>query len=254
MNSTAREAHARTGDQIAIPGDYQYRARYDGFAPQRFWHHAVLSEAERWLSPEPGDFLLDVGCGSGLLAARLAEYPSTRVIAIDSNPAAISFAAQHFQRSNLEFRLGLVDELGAVSQDITKIAFLEVIEHLFPEQALHVLGTFHHLLRASGLLVISTPNAHSLWPMIEWGLDRSGFIPPMKAVQHVTLYSLASLKDLAKRAGFRMVAYRTLNTVAPWLSTFNWKLALAMHRLEQARPHRLGSILLAVFQRDNVVI
>jgi 2-polyprenyl-3-methyl-5-hydroxy-6-metoxy-1,4-benzoquinol methylase len=252
MNSIAREAAARTGDQIAIPGDYQYRARYDGFAPQRFWHHAVLSEAEHWLSPEPGDLILDVGCGSGLLAARLAESPGTKVVAVDSNPAAISFATHHFQRSNLEFRLGLVDELDSLAQDITKIAFLEVIEHLSPEQAFPVLSTFHRLLRRPGLLVISTPNAHSLWPTIEWALDRSGLIPPMKVVQHVTLYSLASLKDLAERAGFRMIAYRTLNGVAPWLSALNWKLALAMHRLEQARPHRLGSILLAVFEKNDV--
>jgi 2-polyprenyl-3-methyl-5-hydroxy-6-metoxy-1,4-benzoquinol methylase len=250
MNETAR----RIGDQIAIAGDYQYRAFYEGLSPQRFWHHAVLSEAERWISPKSGDLIVDVGCGSGLLAARLAEHPGTRVIAIDSNPAAISFGSQQFQRPNLEFRRGLVEELGFEDEEVAKISFLEVIEHIPSEQALHVLGTFHRLLRNSGLLVISTPNAHSLWPIIEWVLDRSGLTPPMAVVQHVSMYSLSSLKNLAEQAGFRLVAYRTFNALAPWLSILSWKLALAMHRLERERPHRLGSTILAAFRKADVTL
>ena len=73
----------------------------------------------------------------------------------------------------------------------------------------------------------------------------------MNTVQHVSLYSLASLRHLVERAGFRMVAYRSLNAVAPWLSIVNWKLALAVHQLEQARPHRLGRTLLATFEKDD---
>lgn len=85
----------RIGDSIAIPGDYQYRALHDGPAVQRFWHHGKLAAAEAALHPVAGDVVLDVGCGSGVLSARLGAIPGVRVIGVDANADAIAFASTH---------------------------------------------------------------------------------------------------------------------------------------------------------------
>jgi methylase of polypeptide subunit release factors len=77
----------------------------------------------RWLTPEKGDIVLDAGCGSGVLAAQLAEYPGTEVIGIDSNPSAISFATCHFCRPNLQFRLTV--DTQTFLKSFTKIALLK---------------------------------------------------------------------------------------------------------------------------------
>lgn len=239
----------RGGDQITIPGDYQYRVYHKGWAPQRYWHHAKFIEAERCLAPAPGDAILDAGCGSGLLADRLAAYLQTRVLGIDANAAAIEFAQQKFLRPNLEFRRGFLDELELANESIDKIAFLEVIEHLHVEQARTVLSAFRRLLRRGGRLVITTPNERSLWPVIEWALDRLRLAPHLADDQHVALYDAGSLVRLGESLGFRLLTLRTINLIAPWLAILSWPLAETMHRLEQSRPHFYGSLLLAVFEK-----
>jgi 2-polyprenyl-3-methyl-5-hydroxy-6-metoxy-1,4-benzoquinol methylase len=239
----------RLGDTIAIPGDYQYRAWTSGMAPQRFWHEAKLREAERWLAASAGDVILDVGCGSGMLCDRIARRPGVEVIGIDGNQAALEFAQRTFGRANLKFRHGLVDEFAFEPESCTKIALLEVIEHIEEEQAVKMFRNFHRFLKVGGTVVLTTPNARSLWPVIEWSLDRLGLVPHLSEDQHVKLYHRQSLEDLARRTGFRCKAYRTLNFLAPWLAAMNWALAERVHRAETARPQPVGSLLLMVLQK-----
>ena len=242
-------ARGRAGDQISIPGEYQYRSYNAGWAAQRYWHHAKFVEAERCLARVRGDVILDAGCGSGVLADRLAADPHIRVLGIDANAAAIDFARHQFRRPNLEFRRGFLHELELPHESIDKIAFLEVIEHLHVEQARTVLSAFHRLLRPGGRVVITTPNARSLWPVIEWALDHLRLVPHLADDQHVALYDPGSLIRLGESLGFRLITLRTLNLIAPWLAVLSWRLAEAIHRLEQSRPHFYGSLLLAVFEK-----
>ena len=83
-NNNNENAPRRTGDTIAIDGAYQYRALTEGNPVQRFWHEAKQLVIDRFLPPEPGDFVMDVGCGSGVIANHLAEQ-GAEVIAVDGN-------------------------------------------------------------------------------------------------------------------------------------------------------------------------
>jgi 2-polyprenyl-3-methyl-5-hydroxy-6-metoxy-1,4-benzoquinol methylase len=239
------------GDRIAIRGDYQLRAISEGIAPQRFWHEAKVREAQRWIDPRAGDVILDVGCGSGVLAARLAGVAGTRVIGVDGNRAAIEFASGHHRLPNLEFRHGLVDELPIEAGSIDKIAFLEVIEHIHSQQGLAVLRCFHRILKPGGRAVISTPNVRSLWPLIEWLMDTFRLAPQMADEQHVAFYDEKSLRDLGESAGLRPLAHRTINFAAPWLAAFSWRMAEAAHRLETIRSQPLGSLLMMTFEKPG---
>jgi len=239
------------GDRIAIDGDYQLRAIREGIAPQRFWHEAKLREAQRWVDPRPGEVILDVGCGSGVLAARIAAVPGVRVIGIDGNCAAIDFASRHHRLPNLEFRHGLVDELPIDPGSIDKIAFLEVIEHIYVHQALDVLRCFHRILKPGGRAVISTPNVRSLWPVIEWLMDALRLAPRMADDQHVAFYDRRTLAEIAGRAGLRLVAHRTVNFAAPWIAALSWRMAEAVHRLETTRSQPFGSLLIMTFVKTT---
>lgn len=251
-DQSALEAPPRcVGDRIAIGGDYQFRAVSAGPAPQRFWHEAKLREAQRWLQPRAGELILDVGCGSGVLAARLAACPGVRVMGVDANPAAIAFASRQFQQPNLEFRQGLVDELNLAPASVDKIAFLEVIEHIHVHQGLAVLQSFRRILRPGGRLVVSTPNERSLWPLIEWTVDRLGLVPHLAEDQHVAFYDAAALAALGRQAGLRVVSCRSINFAAPWLALLSWRLAEAAHRLETTRFQPLGSLLVMAFERPE---
>lgn len=239
----------RVGDAVAVPGDYQHRVLHEGWAAQRFWHQGKLDEVERLLEPRAGDVIVDVGCGSGVLAGRLAQHAGTRVVGIDANPAALEFARRTYQAPNLEFRAGVADALELQEIAPTKIAFVEVIEHVYPEQARDTLRRFHAALPPGGRLVISTPNARSLWPLLEWTLDRLALVPHLEGDQHVASYTPSSLAALGEEVGFRTYDVRTVHMLAPWLAPLSWRLAERVHALEQRRALPFGALALVSFER-----
>ena len=241
----------RTGDKVEINGDYQYNAYYTGKAAQRFWHYAKLKEAEDALEIKSGDNILDVGCGSGLFSHFLAEHEGTHVTAIDANHKAIEFAKNKYSNSNIEFKLGLLDELNLKKTSYDKIAFLEVKEHISIEQGSQIMKEFSELLKPGGMVVISTPNRQSLWPLIEWALDFFKLVPNLTEEQHEYLYAGNELKHIGEKAGLTLHKKHTINAIAPWLAMFSWSLALRMHRIEMKYFKKRGSILLYTFVKPK---
>jgi len=247
--SEGSAATRRVGDAIEIPGNYQFRATYEGSAPQRFWHQKRFAACLDMLELGEGVRVLDVGCGSGVFADLVARHPGTRVTAVDGNPAAIAFARHRYPRSNLELRRGLVDELDFAPSTFDRISCLEVIEHIHRDQARAMLSTFYRLLRPGGRLVMSTPNVRSYWPALEWTLDRLHLVPQMEGEQHVDGYDAESLRDLGERCGFRHVRTRTLFVLSPWLAVLSWRSAQALHDWEQRIETQLGALLVQSFER-----
>ncbi len=239
----------RTGDKIQIEGAYQYNAYYNGKKAQRFWHYAKLEEAIKSLDVKDGDTILEVGCGSGLLSFFLAKNPKVTVTAIDANQAALDFAKNQFQLPNLTYCKGLLDELKFNESSFDKIVFLEVIEHITEKQGEEIFKKFYNLLKPNGKLVISTPNKTSLWPLIEWSLDFFKLVPNLADEQHEFLYSGSVLQKKGENAGFKCTNKKQINTIAPWLATINWKLALGIHNFEVKSIKRFGSLLVYTFTK-----
>lgn len=240
----------RLGDKISINGDYQYNAFYKGHPVQRFWHYAKYSQAQKLLSVVPGDIVLDAGCGSGVLSYFIAkDNPSSKVIGIDCNASAIAFCRSKYSLPNLKFKKCLVDKLDFKDESISKFAFLEVIEHIYDHQAKQVLKQFHRLLKKGGRVVISTPNYASLWPLIEYTLDKFKLIPQLSVEQHVEKYTGNKLITLGHETGFKLVSQHSVNFIAPWLNIFSNSIAKKMHTLEVRSPYLFGSLLVYAFEK-----
>jgi 2-polyprenyl-3-methyl-5-hydroxy-6-metoxy-1,4-benzoquinol methylase len=236
----------RLGDERAIPGDYQYRALHAGNAVQRFWHYNKQLTIARYLPSRPADLVLDVGCGSGVIADFLAQSGAA-VIGIDASAAAIEFASRTFCRENLRFEKGLVDRSFEIPRPADAIFCLEVIEHVHPEQALEMLRIFHSRLAPGGRVYLTTPNARSAWPVLEWLLDTFGLAARMAGEQHVAAYSRRTLARLCEQAGFTIERLVTTCLFAPWLAPLSWRLAVSTHRLETGSP--FGCILVCVARK-----
>jgi 2-polyprenyl-3-methyl-5-hydroxy-6-metoxy-1,4-benzoquinol methylase len=156
----------RERDAVEIAGDYQARALESRFAAQRFWHAAKIRLLDRVAPALPGARVADAGCGSGVMADHLARTAG-QVVGFDSNPAAVAHGAAAYLRPNLRFVLGpferMVDE-GPFDQ----IVCLEVLEHLYLEQAESTLTLFARAASPGATLFVTTPNVRSAWPAIEW--------------------------------------------------------------------------------------
>jgi trans-aconitate methyltransferase len=108
---------------------------------------AYGAELLDWLDPKAGEVVLDLGCGTGELAVRIADTGAT-VIGIDSDPAMIEAAKQRLPDADLRVA------------DAHDFAVAEPVDAVFSNAALHwmpssveVLGCVSDALRAGGRFV-----------------------------------------------------------------------------------------------------
>lgn len=249
MTVAAQRSDRRLGDAIAIPGDYQHRARTHGMVIQRFWHAEKERMIRQYCAPRAGERVLDVGCGSGVISDVLASYGAL-VTGIDGNAAAIEYAAGTFVRRNLEFRQGYVDEDAAPPGTIDRIYCFEVVEHLYEAQVTRLVASFARLLKPGGVVCLTTPNFRGVWPALEWLLDRLRLVPALAEEQHVSRFDPRSLRAQFSGPSWRVVRQTTFCTVAPFASVLGWGFAEAIASREGEWNLPIGSLLFVVAERQ----
>jgi ubiquinone/menaquinone biosynthesis C-methylase UbiE len=135
-------------------------------APARFFDYAVALTRERlWrgltvkhLAPQPGDAILDVGCGTGSLALLAARaQPQATVVGLDPDPEVLAVARGKDTQGRVRWLTGmgdaLVDAVGAESMDAVMSS---LVLHQCPVPVKRaVLASMFAVLRPGGRLVIA---------------------------------------------------------------------------------------------------
>ena len=246
----APDGGRRLGDPTPFPGNYQHLALTQGPAVQRRWHETKMELLDWFFTPQPEARVLDVGCGSGVFASRMAEL-GAQVTAVDSNPAAVDYGTRTFARPGLEFRLGLVDELEFPDSACDAAVCLEVVEHIYPAQTEKLLSDLRRILRPGGQLLLTTPNYRGLWPLVEWLADRFAPTGQMHMEQHITFFHRARLRETLEGAGFQVERIRTFSTFAPFAAALSCPLSARLGRLERKWDFPFGNILAAVARKPQ---
>jgi len=244
-NSTGKK---RAGDAVESIGGYHYEAAVSGPAVQRFWHYTKKLAIQQYLCPKADDFVLDVGCGSGMISGFLGES-GAEVLGIDGNSTAIDFARKTFETGRVQFHQGLVDDRVEIPRPADKIYCLELIEHIYCEQGLEMLRLFHDYLKPGGAVFLTTPNYRSIWPVVEWMLDHFTGTPRLDHDQHVCRYHPSVLRTLSADAGFTVRSLKTVSFLAPWFAPVSWRLALTLHKIDSRLPAHLGCICVLVLRK-----
>lgn len=97
---------------------------------EQVWHSLLIQQ----ISPESGDRIVDVGCGTGSLAIRLKSHvPAATVIAIDPDPSVLRIARRKAARLRIEvdWREGFLtqsvaQELGPIDKVVSSLVFHQV--------------------------------------------------------------------------------------------------------------------------------
>jgi 2-polyprenyl-3-methyl-5-hydroxy-6-metoxy-1,4-benzoquinol methylase len=145
--------------------------------------------------------ILDYGCGTGLLLARLAER-GHRVAGTDTSEQSLKATRDRLQKYDNFLGAITPDKLVAEGTQFDTILAVELVEHLDDDRLDDVLGMLRRLVRPSGHVIVTTPNQERLE-------DSFLMCPCCKSVfhrwQHVRSWSKASLTDYLERRGFHVL-------------------------------------------------
>lgn len=164
------------------------------------WRRALIAQVR----PGPGDVIVDVGCGTGSLLARLGRAArSSRLIGIDPDPAILARARKKFAAFgvSVELHLGFAREAPGLLKGTrpTKVVSSLLFHQVPMDEKVAALAAMHTLLTAGGEVHIAdyglqrTPLMRALFRGIIQNLDgRENTEPNARGV----------LRDLMWAAGF----------------------------------------------------
>jgi 2-polyprenyl-3-methyl-5-hydroxy-6-metoxy-1,4-benzoquinol methylase len=240
----------RKGDVVLISGDYQYNAIHSKNPIQRFWHYGKQLAIDRILPPNQKDFIFDIGCGSGVISSYLAKS-GANVIGYDGNEEAIKFASSNYRIiKNLRFEQTIIEDNFKIENPADKIYCLELVEHIYWEQAVMLIKNIERMLKLGGKVFITTPNYKSLWPLIEKTMDLLKLAPQLKESQHIEFYDKNKLRKLIENnTKLKIKVLQSKYFLAPWFAIVHPKIAEKIHNFEMSFKHFLGSILILVAEK-----
>lgn len=147
--------------------------------------------------------LLDVGCGTGEIAAAAARN-GWRVQAVEPEASA----AQMTRGRGVDVRTSTLEASGLPESAYDVVSAFHVLEHLPDSPAF--LRTLAHWARPGGFVAIEVPNYRSV-ARIRLGTDWVHLRP----LEHVVYHQPATLRKAFERAGLEPVATHTPTWICP---------------------------------------
>ncbi len=159
---------------------------------------------------EPGDRILELGCGTGTTALRLAGAVQT-YLATDISAEMISIAEEKQAAAPvpaLVFRATTVEALGPQVGPFNAVLGFNYL-HLVRDLP-GTLSRIHALLAAEGLFISKTPCVGEMNPLI-----RLALLPAMRAIgkaPYVSVFRAAGLRQKIDAASFDILAVENHST------------------------------------------
>ena len=157
--------------------------------------------------------VIDVGCGNGVTAARLAGR-GFEVCAVDPSRTGVAQAREAFD--DVQFELASAyDPLAESFGRFELVIYLEVVEHLYYPRKLA--RTLFDLCAEDGTCIISTPY-HGYWKNLAIAaagrMDRHH--NPLRDGGHIKFFSMDQLRELLRGAGFSDIRFHRVGRLAPF--------------------------------------
>jgi SAM-dependent methyltransferase len=167
------------------------------FAEPEFVHRRAAEITAKFSAYRQTNRFLDIGCGAGTIL-RAAQGCGWQAQGIEVSETSVD----RVRELGFDVFHGEVQEAGYPSEHFDVITAVELLEHLVDPGV--VVNEAARLLRKGGLFWATTPHGRGMSARL-LKLKWSVISPP----QHLQLFSVAGLRILLQRAGFRHITIRT---------------------------------------------
>ena len=228
-------------------GDYQYLARKEGHPVQRFWHQKKWPMVADKLEFRPTDRVLEVGAGSSEIPFNTSEHVALSC-ATDFSPAPLDFLSKLLEEEERRvcFVGADIQKLPFRDGSFDKVIVLEVIEHVPAETIPVYFGELRRVLKPGGVLLVTTPNYRSTWPILEWIVDHFGGAAEMGGKQHIARFHPRMLRRALEENGFRVHRAGSVYHLSPFLTPLSERWAEKVFDWELSKAGSNGPILYSV--------
>lgn len=182
------------------------------------------------VAPREGDNVLDVGCGTGIIARLAAQHvgPTGKVTGVDLNPAVLAVAGKMLSSgAQVEFTQVPADALPLEDASFDLVLCQQSLQ-FFPDKPA-ALREMYRVLRSGGRLAISVWRSIEHIPAYTALADAiEGHVSPAPAafIRFVgSMDDAGLLQDLVAEAGFREVNVQTASRTMrfPSVEEFVWQ-------------------------------
>jgi len=224
-----------------IPAGYYYHVFKKGNPIQKFWHKYKFKEIIKSINLNNKN-ILDIGCGPGVLLSLMPKtYKSA--IGLDLSKNQIGFAKKKFTNySKIKWVAKNLKDMHFKKHSFDYVISSEVIEHIPKKESFILLKRMKELIKNNGKVIITTPNYRSLWPLIEFILNKISKVSYEE--QHINKLTISKLNQLLVKAGFTDIKIRTFFVISPFVAVLSKKLAKIIMKIEKKVLPLAGSVMI----------
>ncbi len=191
--------------------------------------------------------LLDIGCATGFFM-EVAKNHGWEVEGIEIS----EYAAEVGRAKGLSIKTGTLENVSFPEKSFDVVTLLDVVEHLKDPKP--VLTEVRKLLKGGGVVVVTSPDAGSIWARI-WGSKWQLVVPP----EHLILFNRSNFKELLTRLGLTTIMSTNIGKrfSLPYIfqTLFRWqRLSLWNYLARVTNKGRLSKLKIPINLHDNFFI
>jgi 2-polyprenyl-3-methyl-5-hydroxy-6-metoxy-1,4-benzoquinol methylase len=212
-----------------IPGGFYDQILHGPDGIRKFWHYHKFESVLRYIPNGlvgEGRHILDMGCFGGSFLGMIPKTLFSEQLGLDILSEQIQYARENYGTDFRKFEI-YTDDIFRNKSYIKKfhvITLIEVIEHLHKKEIHNLISVLLKLLHPDGVIIITTPNYTSFWPVIELLLN--SFSDISYEEQHLSKFTYFNLEkklsEVMKEHRLNCNAKTTTHFISPFMAGISY--------------------------------